>query len=145
MSGTTNAVSSWGRSLFERQQDPVRWAGTVLDAAAASLGRTPEIEAALALAGDESRWAGGRGVFDLIRKRSLDAERPLTVQEELLFRLAELVGKLAHNSAGPYPHFDHHVGRQVGPITYRLAHEVQDPALTHRLAAALGSWPNDGS
>lgn len=44
----------------------------------------------------------------------------------------------------PYPHFDHHAGWQIGPIAYRLASEVQDPALQDRLASALGGWPATG-
>ena len=104
-----------------------------------SLGKVPEIEAALEMAADQTQWSRGRALFDLVRRSSLGREdRPA---EQLLFRLAELVGKLAHNAAGPFPHFDHHAGWQIGPIAYRLAAEVQDPALQDRLASALGSWP----
>ncbi|WP_369228769.1 hypothetical protein AB5J56_00100 [Streptomyces sp. R21] len=134
-----NDIRQWGRSLFERQQRPVTWAGHVLEAASMSLGRAPEIEAALEMAADQTQWGRGRELFDLVRRSSLGMEdRPA---EQLFFRLAELVGKLAHNAAGPFPHFDHHAGWQIGPIAYRLAAEVQDPALQDRLASALGSWP----
>ncbi|WP_051753808.1 hypothetical protein [Streptomyces achromogenes] len=138
-SGAANDIRQWGRSLFERQQHPVAWAGRVLEAASLSLGRTPEIEAALEMAADRTQWSRGRDLFERVRLRSLDsAERPA---EQLLFGLAELVGKLAHNAAGPHPHFDHHAGWQIGPIAYRLAAEAQDPALRNRLVSVLGSWP----
>ncbi|WP_143668383.1 hypothetical protein [Streptomyces sp. f150] len=107
-SDRTNEIHQWGRSLFERQQQPVTWAAHVLEAASLSLGRTPEIEAALEMAADRTQWGRGRELFDRVRRSSLSSEDRLT--EQLVFRLAELVGKLAHNAAGPYPHFDHHAG-----------------------------------
>ncbi|MFF9024449.1 hypothetical protein [Streptomyces eurythermus] len=138
-SDAAHHIRQWGRSLFERQQHPVTWAGRVLEAASLSLGRTPEIEAALEMAADQTQWSHGRDLFERVRRSSLDsAEQPAP---ELLSRLAELVGKLAHNAAGPFPHFDHHAGWQIGPIAYRLAVETQDPALRNRLASVLGSWP----
>ncbi|MFD8110706.1 hypothetical protein [Streptomyces microflavus] len=141
-SDRTTEIHQWGRSLFERQQQPVTWAGHVLEAASLSLGRTPEIEAALEMAADQMQWGHGRELFDRVHRSSLSSEdRPA---EHLVLRLAELVGKLAHNVAGPYPHFDHHAGWQIGPIAYRLASEVQDPALQDRLASALGGWPATG-
>ncbi|GGZ29738.1 hypothetical protein [Streptomyces poonensis] len=138
----TNDIHQWGRSLFERQQHPVTWAGHVLEAASLSLGRTPEVEAALEMAADQTQWSRGRELFDRVRRSSPGREDRLA--EHLFSRLAELVGKLAHNVAGPYPHFDHHAGWQIGPIAYRLAIEVRDPALQDRLACALGSWPTTG-
>ncbi|MGW1208053.1 hypothetical protein ACWD5F_00270 [Streptomyces sp. NPDC002499] len=141
-SDRANDIHQWGRSLFERQQHPVTWAGHVLEAASLSLGRTPEVEAALEMAADQTQWSRGRELFDRVRLSSLGGEDRLA--EHLVFRLAELVGKLAHNVAGPYPHFDHHAGWQIGPIAYRLASEVQDPALQDRLASALGGWPATG-
>ncbi|WP_307660547.1 hypothetical protein [Streptomyces sp. V1I1] len=141
MSRRTDPVAQWGRCLFEQQKGPVRWAADVLDAASAILGKTPEIEAALVLAGDRDQWMHGRAVFELIRGRGLDKDKPLTAREHLLFRLAELVGKLAHNTAGPPPFFDYHAGWQVGSIAHRLAIDVQDPVLCDRLVAALGGWP----
>jgi deoxyribonuclease V len=117
------------------------WAGGVLEAASVTLGKFPEIQAALALAVDSTQWPEGRAVFDQIRQRGLDKDKPLTAAEDLCFRLAELVAKLAHNAAGPPPPFDYHAGWQVGPIAYRLAGELKDPALRQRLAAALDGWP----
>jgi deoxyribonuclease V len=134
-----SGIHQWGRSLFERQQEPVTWAGQVLEAASLSLGTTPEIDAALEMAAVPTQWSHGRELFDRVRQSSLDSED--RIAEHLLFRLAELVGKLAHNVAGPYQHFDHHAGWQIGPIAYRLTVEVQDPVLQDRLASALGSWP----
>jgi deoxyribonuclease V len=135
----SNDLYAWGRALFERQPHPVTWAGRVLEAADFGPGGAPEIQAALELAADPARWSRGRDVFDLVRQGGARYEgRPA---EQLLFRLAEIVGKLAHNVAGPYPHFDHHAGRQVGPLACRLAAEVRDPAPQRRLAAALGDWP----
>ncbi|WP_405541185.1 hypothetical protein OG478_01145 [Streptomyces phaeochromogenes] len=141
MSGSADRIALWGRSLFERQRDPVVWAGGVLEAASVTLGKSPEIQAALALAVDSTQWPEGRAVFDRIRQRGLDQDKPLTAAEDLCFRLAELVAKLAHNAAGPPPPFDYHAGWQVGPIAYRVAGELKDPALRRRLAAALGGWP----
>ncbi|MFH8612847.1 hypothetical protein ACH4D5_35780 [Streptomyces sp. NPDC018029] len=138
-SGERGGIGQWGRSLFERQRQPVAWAGQVLEAAVLSLGRTPEIDAALEMASDSTQWSQGRDLCDRVRRSSLEGER--RTAEYLLLGLAELVGKLAHNEAGPYPHFDRHAGWQIGPLAYRLAVEVQDPALQDRLASALGSWP----
>ncbi len=132
-------MRQWGRSLFEQQRHPVTWAGHVLEAASPRLDRTPEIEAALEMAADQAQWSRGRELFDLVRHSSLRGEN--LPAEQLLFRLAELVGKLAHNVAGPPPHFDHHAGWQIGPIAYRLAVEARDPAFQVRVATALGSWP----
>lgn len=132
---------SWGRSLFERQPLPVVWAGRVLRAAAQGLGRTPEIDAALDLADDRDRWSQGRELFGLVRGRGLAAWEHPTEEQQLLVRLAELVGKLAHNEAGPPPFFDHHTGWQIGPLAVRLATAAHDPAVRDRIADALGDWP----
>ncbi len=137
---------TWGRSLFERQPLPVAWAGRVLAAAAAGLGRTPEIDAAVELAGDRDRWSRGSEVFGLVRGRGLDAWEHPTDQQRLLVRLAELVGKVAHNEAGPPPFYDHHAGWQIGPLAVRIATSAPDPAVRERIAEALGDWPTtDGA
>ena len=120
------------------------WAGRVLDAAAQGLGRTPEIEAALELAGDRDRWSRGREVFEQVRGRGTEAWAQPTEELRLLVRLAEVVGKLAHNEAGPPPFFDHHAGWQIGPLAVRLATAAQDAATRDRIAEALGDWPSDG-
>lgn len=130
---------SWGRTLFERQSDPVTWAGHVLRAAATGQGRTPEIEAALEFAGDRDRWSRGREVFELVRRGWADEEQ-FTQEQRIVFRLAELVGKVAHNEAGPPPFFDHHAGWQIGPLAWRLA-AAADPAVRDRIADALGGRP----
>ncbi|UXY33282.1 hypothetical protein [Streptomyces albidocamelliae] len=135
----SNGLRQWGRALFERQRQPVIWASLVLKAATLRLGSTPEIDEILQMAADETQWSHGRDFFDRVRHVSLEAEDRPAVQ--LLFRLAELVGKLAHNAAGPPPYFDHHSGWQVGPVAYRLAVEVEDPSLQDGLATALGDWP----
>ncbi len=132
---------TWGRSLFERQPLPVTWAGRVLAAAAEGLGRTPEIDAVVELAGDRDRWSRGSEVFGLVRGRGLEAWEHPTDQQRLLVRLAELVGKVAHNEAGPPPFYDHHAGWQIGPIAVRIATSAPDPAVRERIAAALGDWP----
>jgi deoxyribonuclease V len=124
---------SWGRTLYERQADPVTWAGRVLEAAAQESGRTPEIDAALELASDRERWHRGREVFDLVRGHG--PQDGLGAERELLYRLAELVAKVAHNAAGPPPYFDHHAGWQIGPLARRIAATAQDP---HRIEALLG-------
>ncbi|MEU7295201.1 hypothetical protein AB0A76_18605 [Streptomyces exfoliatus] len=142
MSGSVDWLAQWGRSLFERQRVPVEWAGKVVEAASVHLGKPAEIEAAVALAQDRTQWPTGRAVFDETRRRGLAPNQPFTAAESLYFRLAELVAKLAHNAAGPPPPFDYHAGWQVGPIAYRLALEVGDPALRDHLAAALGDWPD---
>lgn len=135
---------SWGRTLYERRRDPVTWAGRVLGAAAEGLGRTPEIEAALELAADRDRWSQGREVFELVRRGApLPAEQP-TTEQLLLFRLAELVAKVAHNAAGPSPFFDHHAGWDIGPLAHRLALASHDTVVRDRIAAALGEWPPPG-
>ncbi|MFC8660751.1 hypothetical protein [Streptomyces sp. NPDC057199] len=141
MSGSADWLACWGHSLFERQQEPVVWAGKVLEAAAIHQDKPGEIEAAMALAADRTQWPTGRAVFDEIRRRGLAPNQPFTTAESLYFRLAELVAKLAHNAAEPPP-FDYHAGWQVGPIAYRLAVEVGEPEMRGRLAAALGDWPD---
>jgi deoxyribonuclease V len=131
---------SWGRSVFERQADPLAWAGRVL-AAAAPARRPPEIEAALELAADRERWSRGGEVFAMVRGGLAVAEDRLTEEERLLYRIAELIAKVAHNVAGPPPFYDHHAGWQIGPLAVRLATAAPDPAIRERIAAALGEWP----
>ena len=126
---------SWGRTVYERQADPVTWAGRVLEAVAPGPARTPEIQAALTLAADRGQWHRGREVFELIRSGTpLDG---LTTERASLFRLAELVAKVAHNAAGPPPYFDHHAGWGIGPLARQLA--VGDPETHARVEAVLGS------
>ncbi|MDO0910164.1 hypothetical protein QQM39_04595 [Streptomyces sp. DT2A-34] len=117
------------------------WAGRVLAAAEEGLGRTPEIDAAVELAGDRDRRSRGSEVFGLVRGRGIEAGEHPTEQQRLLVRLAELVGEVAHNEAVPPPFYDHHAGWQIGPIAVRLAHAAPDPAVRDRIAAALGDWP----
>lgn len=126
---------SWGRTLFEAQRNPVAWAGRVLEAAVAEGDRTPELDAVLAMAADRDEWSRGSELFGRVRGAGIDAEN------QLVFRLAELVGKLAHNAAGPPPYFDYHAGWEIGPLACRLAAASEDPALRDRLEAALGDWP----
>lgn len=135
---------TWGRSLFERQPLPVAWAGRVLAAAAEGVGRTPEIDAVVELAGDRDRWSRGGEVFELVRGRGPDAWQHPTEQQRLLVRLAELVGKVAHNEAGPPPFYDHHAGWQIGPLAVRIAASASDPSVRDRIAEALGDWPETG-
>lgn len=131
---------SWGRSVFERQADPLAWAGRVL-AAAAPAPRPREIEAALELAADRERWSRAGEVFTQVRGGLARAEDRLTEAERLSFRIAELIAKVAHNVAGPPPFHDHHAGWRIGPLAVRLADAAPDPAVRERIAAALGEWP----
>ncbi|PSM39081.1 hypothetical protein C6Y14_34315 [Streptomyces dioscori] len=140
---TNERLYLWGRNLFQQQQDPVVWAGSVLAAAARRMGRSPEIDEALILAEREDQWPRGREVFDRIRRRSLNREDPLTEEHALYFALAELVTKLAHNAAGQRPPFDHDSGWRVGPTAYRLARATDDPELHQDLTQTLGGWPQD--
>ncbi|CCK26075.1 Endonuclease V [Streptomyces davaonensis JCM 4913] len=126
---------SWGRTLYERQRDPVTWAGRVLAAAAGEGPRSPAIEAVLAMAADRDQWSRGTELFGRARGAGIHAE------DQLLFRLAELVAKLAHNAAGEPPYYDYHAGWAIGPLACRIAAASPDPALRHRLEAALGDWP----
>lgn len=134
-------LSTWGRDVFRRQQQPVVWAAGVLAAAAHSLGAPDEIGDALALAESEDRWVNARDVFDRLRRRTLEQDPPFDAAQSAFFRLAELVAKVAHNATGPQAPFDHHSGWSIGPMAYRLAETVGDPGLRDRLAAALGAWP----
>ena len=102
---------------------------------------TPEIDEALNLAQVQDQWKHARDLFDRIRRRSLDQGSPLSQGQTLLFRLADLVAKLAHNTSGQRPPFDHDSGWRVGPTAYLLAVETGDPILLDRLTTALGSWP----
>ena len=136
---------SWGRSLFERQAAPVTWAGRVLEAAAGGPDRTPEVAAALELARDFERWSRGRELFALVRGSGATDEAQLTEERRIVLRLAELVGKVAHNTAGPPPYFDHHAGWQIAPLAWRLATVTRDPAVRDRIADALGEPPPAGA
>ncbi|TQJ91341.1 endonuclease V [Streptomyces sp. SLBN-31] len=136
---------SWGRSLFERQAAPVTWAGRVLDAAAVGPDRTPEIAAALELARDFEQWHRGRELFALVRGSGAADQAGLTEERRIVLRLAELVCKVAHNTAGPPPYFDHHAGWQIGPLARRLAVLTRDPALRDRIEDALGERPPAGA
>lgn len=140
---TNERLYIWGRNLFQQQQEPVLWAGSVLAAAARKMGRSAEIDEALVLAEREDQWPQGREVFDRIRLRSLSREDPLGEQHALYFALAELVAKLAHNAAGQRPPFDHDSGWRVGSTAYRLAASTDDPELHEDLTRALGGWPQD--
>lgn len=139
--GAVDPSWSWGRSLFERQLYPLFWAARVLEAAAGGPGRTPEIDAALRLAGDRDAWSRGSEVFGLVRKWGLAPGDRITEEERLLHRLAELVAKLAHNAAGPPPFYDPHVGWEIGPLAVRIAAAAYDPAVRDRVETALGDWP----
>ena len=138
---TAERLRAWGRDLFDGQQEPVAWAGGALAAAVKTLGRTPEVDEALNLAHAPDQWKHGRRVFDLIRRRSLVQDNPLSHEQTHLFALAELVAKLAHNTSGQQPPFDHDSGWRVGPTAYRLATATGDSILRKRLTTALGSWP----
>ncbi|MFD5897742.1 hypothetical protein [Streptomyces sp. NPDC060366] len=140
---TNERLYIWGRNLFQQQQEPVVWAGSVLAAAARKMGRSPEIDEALILAEREDQWPRGREFFDRIRRRSLSSEDPMAEGQVLYFALAELVAKLAHNAAGQRPPFDHDSGWRVGPTAYRLAAATDDPELHQHLTGALGGWPQD--
>jgi len=140
---TSERLYIWGRNLFQQQQEPVVWAGSVLAAATRKTGRSPEIDEALILAQREDQWPRGREVFDRIRRRSLSREEPLAEDQALYFALAELVAKLAHNASGQRPPFDHDSGWRVGPTAYRLAAASDDPELHEHLTRALGGWPQD--
>lgn len=140
---TSERLYIWGRNLFQQQQEPVVWAGSVLAAATRKTGRSPEIDEALILAQREDQWPRGREVFDRIRRRSLSREEPLAEDQALHFALAELVAKLAHNASGQRPPFDHDSGWRVGPTAYRLAAASDDPELHEHLTRALGGWPQD--
>jgi hypothetical protein len=140
---TNERLYIWGRNLFQQQQEPVVWAGSVLAAATRKTGRSPEIDEALILAQREDQWPRGREVFDRIRRRSLSREDPLAEDHALYFALAELVAKLAHNASGQRPPYDHDSGWRVGPTAYRLAAASDDPELHEHLTRALGGWPQD--
>jgi deoxyribonuclease V len=115
----------------------------VLRAASQRLGTSPEINEALLLSETEEDWSHGREVFDRLRQRSLDKDAPLAEEQALLFRLAELVAKVAHNAAGMRPPFDHDSGWRIAPMTHRLFTVTGDPQLREQLTEALGGWPQD--
>jgi len=107
----------------------------VLEAAVAGGHRAPEIDAVLAMAADRDEWSRGDELFGRVRGAGIGAE------DQLVFRLAELVAKLAHNAAGRPPYFDYHAGWEIGPLACRIAAASPDPTLRDRLEAALGDWP----
>ncbi|MFE6332340.1 hypothetical protein ACFVOK_03865 [Streptomyces sp. NPDC057798] len=90
-------------------------------------------DAVLAMAADRDEWTRGRELFGRVRAAGVGAE-----DHQSVFRLAELVAKVAHNTAGPPPYFDHHAGWDIGPLVCRIAAASADPALRDRLEAALG-------
>ncbi|WP_377273792.1 hypothetical protein [Peterkaempfera sp. SMS 1(5)a] len=95
------------------------------------------------LAETEEQWVHARAVFARLRHRSLDTTRPLTEEQFLLFTLAELVAKVAHNAAGVRPPFDHDSGWRIGPVAYRLGEAAGNHQFQGQLAKALGGWPED--
>lgn len=139
----TQRLYSWGRSRFEKQPTPVAWAGSVLRAANRNLGDFPEVDNALLLAEAEERWPQAREVFDRLRRRSLDQNGPLNEEQALLFTLAELVAKVAHNAAGMRPPFDHDSGWRIWPVAHRLISITDNPELQCELTTALGEGPED--
>ncbi|MFJ6463135.1 hypothetical protein ACIQM0_19205 [Streptomyces sp. NPDC091387] len=143
MADQTNAqgLYAWGRSRFESQPAPVTWAGNVLRAANRNLGDFPEVDNALFLAETEEQWPQAREVFDRLRRRSLDQNAPLNEEQALLFTLAELVAKVAHNAAGIRPPFDHDSGWRIGLIASRLISVTDAPQLQAELTTALGGQP----
>ncbi|MEV6945448.1 hypothetical protein AB0N07_26270 [Streptomyces sp. NPDC051172] len=78
-------------------------------------------------------------MFELVRRASA-AQEQFAQEQRILFRIAELVGKVAHNEAGPPPFFDHHAGWQIGPLAWQLAIAEPDP-VRDRIADALGDRP----
>ncbi|MFJ9825234.1 hypothetical protein ACIRSU_12795 [Streptomyces sp. NPDC101160] len=134
---------SWGRSRFESQPAPVAWASRVLRSASRNLGNFQEVDDALLLAETEERWPQAREVFDRLRRRSLDQNAPLNEEQALLFTLAELVAKVAHNAAGIRPPFDHDSGWRIGPVAHRLITPTDDPRVQVKLTTALGGRPED--
>ncbi|WP_416971757.1 hypothetical protein [Streptomyces sp. 4F14] len=136
-------VSSWGRFLYERQRDPILWAGGVLQGVADVLGLdgSPHIQSVLRLVSERSEWWGARAIFDQIRQYRLNEGNSLAIGEDQLLRLAEIVAKLAHNASGETPLFDREAGWQIGPIVYRIASEVPEVAHRALLASVLGGWP----
>jgi len=128
----------WGRHLYERQDVPLAWAGRVLAAAAATRPGLPGIDDVLDLATDPARWPHAQQAFRQVRQQSLDsaADEPT----RLLYALAEVVAKLAHNTSGRQPLYDLDVGERIGPLAHRLA--AADPELRERLGSALGGMPD---
>ncbi|MEU2631777.1 hypothetical protein [Kitasatospora sp. NPDC007106] len=82
-------------------------------------------------------------MFDRLRRRNLDQNAPLNEDQALLFTLAELVAKVAHNAAGVQPPFDHDSGWHIGPVAHRLMSATDDPGLQAELTTALGGRPED--
>ncbi|WP_225447009.1 hypothetical protein [Streptacidiphilus sp. PB12-B1b] len=115
----------------------------MLRAASRGLGVFPEVDDALLLAEAEEQWPRAREVFDSLRRRSLDQSWPLEEEQALLFTLAELVAKVAHNAAGVRPPFDHDSGWRIGPVAYRLISTTDNPRLRADLTTDLGGRPED--
>ncbi|NUR00110.1 MAG: hypothetical protein HOY79_27350 [Streptomyces sp.] len=79
-------------------------------------------------------------MFELVRRGSA-AEEQFAQEQRILFRLAELVGQVAHNEAGPPPFFDHHAGWRIGPTAWQVAIAEPAPLVRDRIADALGERP----
>ncbi|MFI6875772.1 hypothetical protein ACIBL6_20285 [Streptomyces sp. NPDC050400] len=146
MGGEHEGVALWGQSLYERQQDPLLWAGEVLQGVAEALGMedSPDVRIALRLVSERDEGGGARAAFDQIRRRRLHKGNSIVVAEGLLLRLAEIVAKIAHNESGGTPPFDYDAGWQVGPIVYRMVSEVPGFTRNDLLFSSLGGWPTKG-
>ncbi|MFE6840142.1 hypothetical protein ACFVFI_35610 [Streptomyces sp. NPDC057705] len=139
-------LHAWGRSQFESEVAPVVWAGRVLRGASQNLGAFPEIDQDLLPAETEEQWPNAYEVFCRLRQRGLDQKAPLNKEENLLFTIAELVAKVAHNATGIRPPFDTLQARPLvvarGPGEGVRARARPHHPHTHaaRRTAAFG-WP----
>ncbi|MEU8773407.1 hypothetical protein [Streptomyces sp. NPDC048606] len=102
----------------------------------------PEVAEAVLLAETEAQWPHAADVFDRLRLRRLDEEAPLSGREDVLFTLAELVAKVAHNASGMFPPYDHDAGWLIAPYADRLIRTTDDLALQSDLTRVLGGRPD---
>jgi hypothetical protein len=130
----------WGRPLFLRQSDPVRWAAGILEVVQTLAPGIAEVEAILSVARDERRWSEGHGVFDAARRRYLRLAGTTTVEHAVL-NFAELVAKVTFNASNTNAPFDENSGWYVGPLAVRIAAAVDRDGFTSRLQEAIGEWP----
>jgi hypothetical protein len=133
---------TWGRELFEKQQDQANWAARILETAHWENSNIHEVDTTIRLAIDPQLRSTGKVAFTATRRRYLAEQSALSTnpQRRYLLIMAEFVAKIAYNSTAPPDPFDDDTGWYLATTAVQLA-TVSNESVKCRLEAATGSWP----